>query len=357
MCLLPFPRNCCERHTLLLVVLFSQTLIDYYIERRSKKKKSTFKKLKYFLKITQLFKKLNNLIINNVPFEFTVKLEIVEVYALLGVYMTFFLSQNNFGLQQIIIFNNITAITRVKLLSEPCASVSEAIIMSQVHTTETVTNVCPTFENVLSKWNWKEIKNCPGRYVLRNDIGTQWTPKEFIEKSFSDHVSSLQCEDTIALAATKGTKDDSIILLPFKDKGGILTYIKKDNKDGSIRYVHTLNSPSGMLRKLSSLHVSLIFSDEDGKFHVQEEKISNDVITILDMPLDIKFLVAACSIFNNLFTFGYVSLQKEFILPTSKKTVMFFTQYSKRYYYTYSYISNLIFIYMFSFNIYKWIQA
>lgn len=72
------------------------------------------------------------------------------------------------------------------------------------------------FEN----FNWKEIKNCPGRYTLPK--GKNFSELNIIEflKIFSQNETQIH-----ELKAT-GLKDDKIKVAFFEDLGGIMTYEK-----------------------------------------------------------------------------------------------------------------------------------
>jgi hypothetical protein len=54
------------------------------------------------------------------------------------------------------------------------------------------------------------------------------------------------------------TVRDPIHVLVFPDAGGLITYVKKD------RFVHTLNTPSGLKRKLDAIGLNADSIIEEG---------------------------------------------------------------------------------------------
>jgi hypothetical protein len=92
-------------------------------------------------------------------------------------------------------------------------------------------------------WRWSEIKNCPGRYVAKHNLNA----------TIISPIDLLQSLDIPCLLNEYHIEGKDIIIIgAFEDGGGLLTYIKSDG-----RYVHTLNTRSGLLRKVSSLGLNL----------------------------------------------------------------------------------------------------
>jgi hypothetical protein len=100
-----------------------------------------------------------------------------------------------------------------------------------------------SFEGLLNKYSWKEIPNCPGRYVLRKKDGDKnsLTPQLFLDKP-----------DLEINSYTTPVAKDKVYVIKFSDNGGLLSYSKPDGG-----YVHTLNNPSGLIRKLNHLQIVL----------------------------------------------------------------------------------------------------
>ncbi|KAF4661921.1 hypothetical protein FOL47_006493 [Perkinsus chesapeaki] len=111
---------------------------------------------------------------------------------------------------------------------------------------------------------WKEIKNCPGRYVSPRDKKLcSATPTELLDTLISEvqwmAVTSCPLEtiegrtgDNVVfrgahIAATTAKKDSSWFFT-FPRGGGLITYEKADGV-----FVHTLNTESGLLRKMTAV--------------------------------------------------------------------------------------------------------
>ena len=101
---------------------------------------------------------------------------------------------------------------------------------------------------MLSLLPWHEIKNCPGRFVLRKKGGnySNLTPSEFIYEITNHRMKTYIVDGFVS------KMNEKILLIPFSCQGGLLTYVKGDGS-----YVHTLNTPSGYKRKLEALGIPL----------------------------------------------------------------------------------------------------
>ena len=93
-----------------------------------------------------------------------------------------------------------------------------------------------TFNNLLNKWDWQPIPNCPGRNVLKG--GPQ---KLSIHDIFGRKVDVFEFE-------TPKARD--IVLAFALSGGGIISYKKKDGA-----YLHTLCDEEGFKRKLEQLEI------------------------------------------------------------------------------------------------------
>jgi hypothetical protein len=92
------------------------------------------------------------------------------------------------------------------------------------------------FSDLIDRWAWRPIPNCPGRYVL--GTGPVATPPDEIVPGAgagSEHVT----------AAAR----DPVIVTPFDD-GGLISYRKADGG-----FLHTLNTREGFERKLRQLAI------------------------------------------------------------------------------------------------------
>jgi hypothetical protein len=91
-------------------------------------------------------------------------------------------------------------------------------------------------EELFKKWNWKPIRNCPGRYILSGE-GAGLTPAEVLGEAIrvSEHKVEA-ARDTVMVARLDG--------------GGLISYARADGS-----YIHTLNTPEGFRRKLLQLGI------------------------------------------------------------------------------------------------------
>lgn len=92
-----------------------------------------------------------------------------------------------------------------------------------------------TFSTLFNRWAWRQIPNCPGRYVLA--AGPVVAPPEAIVPGATS--SEHAC----------GTAKDPVIVTPFED-GGLISYRKSDGM-----FLHTLNTREGFDRKLRQLGI------------------------------------------------------------------------------------------------------
>jgi hypothetical protein len=91
-------------------------------------------------------------------------------------------------------------------------------------------------------YSWKEIKNCPGRYLLTKEDNKRFkliSPNELLNNKVQIQIFNSQiCRDKIHI----GTFND----------GGLLSYQLADGT-----FVHTLNNISGLNRKINHLNIDL----------------------------------------------------------------------------------------------------
>jgi hypothetical protein len=95
-----------------------------------------------------------------------------------------------------------------------------------------------TFDELMIKWSWKPIRNCPGRYVLRA-APADLSPEDLLGR-----------DAELSLFRVAGARD--AVVVACLDKGGLISYMRAEGT-----YVHTLNTAEGFERKLSSLGVEL----------------------------------------------------------------------------------------------------
>lgn len=94
-----------------------------------------------------------------------------------------------------------------------------------------------TFDELMNAWNWKPIRNCPGRYVL-HDARENLRPQEILGFEVEE-------KEYRVIAAR-----DAVLVIKLEE-GGLISY-RRD--DGS--FLHTLNTPEGFERKLSQLGIN-----------------------------------------------------------------------------------------------------
>jgi hypothetical protein len=92
------------------------------------------------------------------------------------------------------------------------------------------------FEELKLKWDWSPIRNCPGRFICReNDRNI--SPKEI-------------AGGEIQLKEFKVDKAKDTIVAGRIVDGGLISYRKQDGT-----YLHTLNTDEGFERKLKQLGI------------------------------------------------------------------------------------------------------
>ena len=94
---------------------------------------------------------------------------------------------------------------------------------------------------------WKEIRDCPGRYTVRRrrDLA-RWPPERLLAAALGGNVPP------VGLWRHGSSTSDAIHAVRFAGGGGLLTYARADGT-----FVHTLNTESGLLRKIAALRVTL----------------------------------------------------------------------------------------------------
>ena len=93
---------------------------------------------------------------------------------------------------------------------------------------------------------WKEIRDCPGRYTVRRrrDL-SRWPPERLLAAALGGNVPP------VSLWRHRSGAKDAIHAVRFAGGGGLLTYARSDGT-----FVHTLNTESGLLRKIAALRVT-----------------------------------------------------------------------------------------------------
>lgn len=94
------------------------------------------------------------------------------------------------------------------------------------------------FNELKRRWNWRPIRNCPGRFVLCREQN-EGVP------GFDDMIKDHADGKEYCTAHAR----DTVLVIELED-GGLISY---GRPDGS--YVHTLNTPEGFLHKLKQLEI------------------------------------------------------------------------------------------------------
>ena len=92
---------------------------------------------------------------------------------------------------------------------------------------------------------WKEIRNCPGRYTTRRRDLARWPPERLLAAALGAAAPQT------SLWRHSSSTSDAIQAVRLAGGGGLLTYARSDGK-----FVHTLNTESGLLRKIAALRVT-----------------------------------------------------------------------------------------------------
>ncbi len=95
------------------------------------------------------------------------------------------------------------------------------------------------FQEVFDEWNWKPIRNCPGRFI-------------FAEGSTELTVNDIARVKLPVYEFETEVVPDKVIIIEFGDGGGLISYIKNAGK-----FLHTLNNEDGFARKLRQLKIVL----------------------------------------------------------------------------------------------------
>ena len=102
---------------------------------------------------------------------------------------------------------------------------------------------------VREHWTWKMIPNCPGRYVVKKN---QHITKLNLDELLAASLETIQ-DKNIEIYHTQSPKIlDAVHVAVFPNEGGgIITYCKSTGE-----FVHTLNTQSGLARKLTGLELA-----------------------------------------------------------------------------------------------------
>ena len=92
-----------------------------------------------------------------------------------------------------------------------------------------------SFKELLGRYPWREIRNCPGRYALAMEC-CSGPPEELVVGAVAREYRVDGARDPVAVVTFDG--------------GGLISYRKAEG-----RYLHTLNDAEGLARKLGELGI------------------------------------------------------------------------------------------------------
>jgi hypothetical protein len=95
------------------------------------------------------------------------------------------------------------------------------------------------FQTLFGARTWTPICNCPGRFGLA-------------EGPVADSPESLAPGADVREYRVQSAKD-VVVVASFPSGGGLISYKRRDG-----RYVHTLNTPQGFMRKLAQLEIASV---------------------------------------------------------------------------------------------------
>ncbi|POM73852.1 Hypothetical protein PHPALM_9263 [Phytophthora palmivora] len=118
---------------------------------------------------------------------------------------------------------------------------------------------------------WKMIRNCPGRYIIKHKKHnpflidgvpvTSIDTGDFVHKALA---TSGEVPTFIVHDLESPRCIDRVKVVVFGTEGcggGVITYCKQ--QDGEVIYVHTLNTASGLRRKLGGLQIDHVLKMTD----------------------------------------------------------------------------------------------
>ena len=101
-----------------------------------------------------------------------------------------------------------------------------------------------TFDEIMTRWPWKPIPHCPGRWVLSM-------------ADFCGEPETLAGPGAEVVVFEAGRTADPVVVV-WLEEGGLISY-----KKGEGRYLHTLGTAEGFERKLSQLGIHCAEYDTD----------------------------------------------------------------------------------------------
>jgi len=120
-------------------------------------------------------------------------------------------------------------------------------------------------ERLRELWPWHEIRGCPGRFVV-SKVGDHVPPEQLLVK-----ICEKENLDRTVMVRSRTFKHshagDDVFVAVFLDAGrpphggGLITYCKKNGS-----FVHTMNEPQGLERKLTAMGFEYILEEASSLF-------------------------------------------------------------------------------------------
>ncbi|TYZ67516.1 hypothetical protein PybrP1_004642 [[Pythium] brassicae (nom. inval.)] len=124
--------------------------------------------------------------------------------------------------------------------------------------------------------DWTMIRGCPGRYVLRGRrsrparvagaLATQLDTRALLAAALGEEAAARVCVQRLRSARCA----DVVAVGVLADGGGVLTYCKREGNGGDteadasdVVHVHTLNTASGLRRKLEGLDIDYVLQERE----------------------------------------------------------------------------------------------
>ena len=98
-----------------------------------------------------------------------------------------------------------------------------------------------TFESLFDSYDWGPIRDCPGRFVLRNR-----------DNDTSLMITDLIGEDEVVRRFHPESCLDAVLIAIVSDGSALLSYERRDGTQ-----LHTLNTKEGFERKIDQLGISI----------------------------------------------------------------------------------------------------
>ena len=105
-----------------------------------------------------------------------------------------------------------------------------------------------SFERMRRTFIWKDIRDCPGRSTLSPTNQHLGDLISLLQRVFG----STSQIPTVIGPLRSGVVRDEVFVCKFRDQGGIISYKHPDQT-----FLHTLNTPEGLSRKLRQLNITL----------------------------------------------------------------------------------------------------